>query len=137
MEEHWKLTDGEFERQFESCTLPDSLFTHEAHLRLAWIHIQKYGPAQAELNLCSQIQQYATSLGGADKFHKTVTVAAIRAINHFISRSKSIQFEVFLKEFPRLKNDFKGLMDAHYSFNIFAHEKARIEFVEPDMVDFC
>jgi hypothetical protein len=40
---HFSLTDIEFENQFENGTLKPELFSHEAHVRLAWIHIKKYG----------------------------------------------------------------------------------------------
>ncbi len=43
MEEHFYLTDIQFERQFANCSLNPELFSHEAHLRLAWLHISKYG----------------------------------------------------------------------------------------------
>ena len=49
-EKHHLLTNDEFEEKFESCTLPACYFTHEAHLRLAYIHIKKHGVKQAIKN---------------------------------------------------------------------------------------
>ena len=43
IEKHYQLSDEEFEQQFQNCLLSPVLFTHEAHLRLAFIHILKYG----------------------------------------------------------------------------------------------
>ena len=136
MKDHYELSDEEFEKQFEECSLAPSLFSHEAHLRLAWIHIQKYGLAQAEDNLCMQIKRYATHLGAAGKFHMTVTIAAIKAVNHFIKRSESKNFEGLIAEFPRLKTNFMDLMNAHYGENIFKNEKARTAFIAPDLTQF-
>ena len=39
MQDHRQLTDQEFSAQFEQTTLDAALFNHEAHLRLAWIHL--------------------------------------------------------------------------------------------------
>jgi hypothetical protein len=38
MEKHLELTDLEFEANFKNCSLNPDIFSHEAHLRLAWIH---------------------------------------------------------------------------------------------------
>lgn len=38
MKTHHQLNDQQFEEQFQNCTFDPTLFTHEAHLRLAWIH---------------------------------------------------------------------------------------------------
>ena len=64
MKSYKELTDLEFENQFKDCTLNPELFTHEAHLRLTWIHINKYGAEKAESSIPSQIIAYVTSLGG-------------------------------------------------------------------------
>lgn len=136
MEKHYLLSDDEFEKQFADCSLKSEMFTHEAHLRLAWIHINKYGLDKGIENVCVQIQRYAESLGVKDKFNKTVTVAAMRAVNHFMIRSSSNNFKGLIAEFPRLKTDFKSLMDAHYGFNIFRSAAARREYIEPDLLPF-
>ena len=134
--DHWQYTDDEFEAQFESYTLKPGMFSHEAHLRLAYIHIQKYGIVQAEKNMCDQIKGFAESLGGGDKFNKTVTVAAVKAVDHFMQKSKSVNFQDFIKEFPRLLTNFKDLLGQHYGFNVFADKQAKKEYIEPDLLPF-
>lgn len=136
MEKHHQISDVEFEKQFSDCSFNSEWFTHEAHLRLAWIHIKKYGLEQAIENACVQIARYAESLGVKDKFNKTVTVAALKAVHHFINRSRSNNFNELIVEFPRLKTEFKALMNAHYGIDIFKSETAKREFVEPDLLPF-
>lgn len=136
MEKHHLLSDEEFEKQFEDGSLSSELFTHEAHLRLAWIHINKYGLDKGIENVCHQIQRYAEILGVKNKFNKTVTVAAMKAVNHFMKRSSSNNFETLIKEFPKLKTEFKSLMNAHYGIDIFRSAAARKEFIEPDLLPF-
>jgi len=136
MSVHFDLTDNELESQLANCLLDPIIFNHETHLRLAWIHIKKCGLEQAELNIHQQLQKFVEHLGATDKYHKTITIAAIRVVNHFMAKSKAFDFKTFIKEFPQLNTDFKSLIESHYSFDIFSSKQARLEFLEPDLVDF-
>ena len=53
------LTDDELEQRFENCLIDAALFTHEAHLRLAWIHIEKYGVEKAINNILNYSKSIA------------------------------------------------------------------------------
>ena len=136
MNSHFELSNTELEEQFKNCTLDPNLFGHEAHLRLAWIHIEKYGVDKAIENLCHDIKSFAESIGAKTKFNKTVTVAAVRAVHHFILRSGSEDFQTFIAENKELKTDFKRLISSHYSTDIFNSEKASLEFLEPELLPF-
>ena len=136
MQNHLELVDNEFEAQFSNCTLDASLFNHEAHIRLAWIHITKYGVDQAISNVDAQLIKYVTSLGARDKYNKTVTIAAVKAVYHFIQKSESNSFKDFIKEFPRLKTNFKDLLSQHYSIDIFNSDTAKASFLEPNLLPF-
>jgi len=116
--------------------LDPSLFSHEAHLRLAWIHLRQGEVKNAIVNVTEQIQAFAIRNGAPGKYHETVTVAAVKAVDHFMRRSKEKTFQNFITEFPRLKTEFKSLMDSHYSYNLFTSDVARKEFQEPDLAPF-
>src|SRR5260221_2240378 len=124
MQDHFDLTDLEFEKQFANIALEPKLFNHEAHLRLAWIHITKYGIDQAIENICIQIQHYVEALGAKDKYNETVTIAAARAVYHFMLRSKTDNFKDFILENKRLKFQFKEMLRSHYHTDIFTSEQA-------------
>ena len=134
--DHYHYSDEELEQQFESFKLKPGLFSHEAHLRLAYIHIRKYGRARAEQQMCDQIRGYAESLGVFDKFNKTVTIASVKAMDHFMKKAKSDNFRDFIKEFPRLLTNFKDLLGQHYGFNVFGDKRAKKEYIEPDLLPF-
>lgn len=136
MESHYELNDEQFEILFQSANLPPALFTHEAHLRLAWVHIQKYGCTAAIENITSQIRAYADAIGAAGKYNHTLTIAAVKAVDHFMRKSQSNSFADFIQEFPRLNTNFSDLLAAHYSAAIFQSAKARQAFVEPDLLPF-
>jgi len=136
MEKHFELSDLEFENRFKNCTLNHHTFTHEAHLRLAWIHLTKYGEKAAIENICSQLIAFVDFVGAKAKYNETLTIAAIKAVNHFVNKSDLDTFQNFILEFPRLKYNFKELMKTHYSVDIFNSESVKKQFVEPDLVPF-
>lgn len=136
MEKHFELSDSEFESSFINFKMAPSDFTHKAHLRFAWINIEKYGIELAEKNIQDQLKKYVEFAGVKDKFNLTLTVAATKAVNHFKRKSKSNNFKDFIIEFPRLKHNFKDLINAHYGFDIYNSEKAKKEYLKPDLLPF-
>lgn len=136
MENHLNLTDLQFEDQFRSGELAPELFTHEAHIRLAWIHVGRYGVEQASRNICAQIQAFDRRHGNGTKFHHTLTVAAVKAVYHFRQKSTASTFVDFMLEFPQLNNNFKGVVAAHYSPFIIRLPRAKREYLEPDLLPF-
>ncbi|MEO9802830.1 MAG: hypothetical protein ABJF04_06265 [Reichenbachiella sp.] len=133
---HFDLTDNEFEIEFKNCTLSPSMFNHEAHLRLAWIHIDKYGVETAIKNLCDQLIRFVAAVGATDKYNTTLTIASVKMINHFVGQSNSSNFYDFVSEFPQLKSNFKGLISSHYGIDIFNSTKAKKEYIAPDLLPF-
>ena len=133
---HYTLTDNMFEEQFENCSLNPTIFTHEAHLRLAWIHIKKYGVDKAIDNIRCQLQNYVGFVGAKDKYNETLTIAAIKATYHFMLKSDADTFEGFIDENPRLKNSFKDLMAFHYQSDIFNSPIAKKKYLMPELLTF-
>ena len=136
IKDHTQLSDEDYERQFARCTFKPRLFSHEAHLRLAYIHIKKYGLTKAEENMVDQIKHFADYYGATEKFNKTVTIAAARAMNHFMEKATSDNFSDLMREFPKLSTNFKDILRQHYSFNVFSDPKAKKEFILPDLLSF-
>jgi hypothetical protein len=136
MEPHFALSDSEFETLFATVSLEPKLFTHEAHLRLAWIHLSTYGEKIAIENITSQLQNYVLHLGASDKYNETLTVAAIKAVKHFMQKEPIKTFAEFITTHARLKTDFKNLMAQHYGFDLYRSAKAKEVYMEPDLLEF-
>ena len=136
MKAHHPLTDSEFEHQFAAGTLDPSLFNHKAHVRLAWIHVSRYGVERAIENICAQIRSFAEAHGDKDKFNVTVTIAAVRAVDHFMRRSETTDFESLISEHPRLIHSFKELLSYHYTTDIFRSATAKKAYLEPELLPF-
>jgi hypothetical protein len=136
MQNHYLLSDDVFETQFEDCSLNPKLFSHEAHIRLAWIHIKKYGVDRAITNINSQLLNFVVSVRARDKYNKTVTVAAVKTVYHFMLKSNTDNFKSFILEFPRLNKNFKALLNSHYSMDLFNYEAAKKQYIEPDVLPY-
>ena len=133
---HLQLSDKQFKTAFQNCQLAPKLFNHEAHLRLAWLLLKEYGLEKGMNVIQTQILAFVDNLGATDKYNKTLTVAAVKAVHHFMGRSKAFNFTDFITEFPKLKHDFKGLMRQHYSFDIYNSLEAKTTFLKPDLQPF-
>ena len=136
MESHFQLNDDQFKHQFEDLSLDPGWFSHEAHLRLAWVHIRTSGVTNAIDSITHQIKAFAKYHGDADKYNETVTVAAVRTVYHFMLKSSSSSFADFIAEFPRLKYEFKSLLNSHYSIDLFKSDAAKSTFIEPDLLPY-
>lgn len=149
MEHHRTLSDRAFLEQFANQTLPPEWFSHEAHLRLAFLHIRNRGVEKAIDTVRTQLKAYVAHLGATDKYHETLTVAAVRAVYHFMRRegmtlpdsrlpdqSTLEDFLTLLHRHPRLRTSFRDLMFAHYRTDIFSSAFAKKEYLEPELLPF-
>ena len=82
------------------------------------------------------MREYVKSVGAENKYNTTLTLAAIKAVYHFILKSDANSFREFIIEFPRLKNNFRELMACHYGVDIYNSQKAKMKFLEPDLLPF-
>jgi hypothetical protein len=135
-EKHQLLTNEQFEEKFKNCSMAPVLITHEAHLRLAYIHIKKYGIKKAIRNLCQQLSKFDKKFGDGTKFNKTVTIASVKLLNHFMNRSNAVNFRGLITEYPKLKSNFLSLLKNHYKLDIFNSKLAKQRFLEPDLMPF-
>lgn len=136
MNNHFELSDADFEQEFANCSFNPSTFSHEAHLRLSWIHIKKYGTVKAIENITNQLKKYVEFLGATDKYNETVTVAGIKIVNHFMKTSTATNFVDFIEQNEQLISNFKRLLSAHYTTNIFESKEAKRKYISPELIPF-
>lgn len=105
-------------------------------MRLAWIFIDEYGIVKAEKKLQTYLKKFVEFVEADDKYNTTLTVAAARVVNLFKSKSNADNFMDFIFEFLQLKINFKDLIAQHYGFDIYNPKKARMKFLEPDLLVF-
>lgn len=125
------MTDLDFIRAFEDCTLPGELFHHREHLRLAWLYLQNADDAAAEKLMEEGIRRYAASLGAAEKYHHTLTLFWVRAVSRARRETPATtSFEAFASAHPELLD--KAFVGRHYSPALLESARARSGWVNPD-----
>lgn len=136
MEKHWRFSDEVYEQKFREIKFPPLYFSHEAHLRLAYIHLQKYGLDQSVKNMCKQIYDFAMKYGATMKFNATVTYASLQIMYHYMQNTKSDNFKGLILEFPNLLQDFKTEIQKYYSWDVFRSPEAKANIYQPDLEPF-
>ncbi len=129
-------TDDELIRLFREGLFPITDFTHKAHLRLAWIYLWRFDPGAAEREVCRQIQRFTKLHGATDKYHHTLTVAAMRMVGVYMKKQHGEGFEAMLAQFPELLDRFRELLSRHYSEEALWSREARLRYIEPDLKPF-
>ncbi|SNR58811.1 hypothetical protein SAMN06265371_10689 [Lutibacter agarilyticus] len=118
-----QLTDDQLLGRIQDCTLDPTDFTHETLLRLTWVLINKYGLDEAIVKNKEIKENYFKTALRNDKFNITLTKAYTEILHHFMERSSTNDFEKLLREFPRLKYNFKNLVKTHYGYNILKEHR--------------
>ena len=127
------MTDAELLAAFESCTLPKAEWTHEAHIRTAWLYLTNHPFDTALHSIRSGIQKYNLSLGNTTGYHETITVAFARLIASSIHRTPSVPFRTFTMKNPELFCKSPSPLLQYYSKARLASPDAVSGFVEPDL----
>jgi len=74
------MSDEEFLAALEACSLSEREFGHAAHVRAAYLYTRSSDFAVAFTKTRCAIQAFAHSLGKADRYHETITVAYVALI---------------------------------------------------------
>lgn len=127
------FSDDAFLAAFNDCSAPPSAFNHEGHLRIAWIHLQRYPAEKAIWLTCEGIARFANHLGAPDKYNRTLSEALMRIMANRGAGSKERPFEVFLTENRDLVEDALGLLRRYYTDECRTSPVARRAFVAPDL----
>jgi hypothetical protein len=135
------MTDDEFLTAFETVSLPRKEWTHEAHVRMAWLYLSRHPFPMAVERARQGIRKLNEEFIRKDRlrcgpprrsmgYHDTITVAFVTLI---ASRFQPAE------DFPTFRDRNHDLMDRtlsalhlHYSPERLSSTDARAAFVEPD-----
>jgi hypothetical protein len=112
-EKHRRFNDITFIKLIANGSLEPAFFTHEAHIRLAWLTMNTKGFEEACNAICYNIEQFDRLHGDGKKYDRKLTRAAAKIIWNCKSESESAEFADFLDEFPNLSSKLKELATAY------------------------
>jgi hypothetical protein len=125
-------TDEDFREAFESLRIPNELFRHREHIRLAWIYSRHFPQKRALAPMVRGIQALAKHHGAAAKYHHTITVAWMRLVRHAALRALAMQdFPAFAAAYPHLLNP--RLLEDYFSKARLQSDAARHGWLGPDL----
>jgi len=149
------MTDADFIRGFEDCTLPNSSFHHHDHVRLAWLYLRLYPPLEALARFSDGLRRFAAANGRLGLYHETITWAYLLLIHERMARAaltspgpsspapslpsspgeegrKAETWEEFAQRNPDLLTWKPSVLDRYYEQDTLGSELARKVFVLPD-----
>lgn len=127
------ISDDTFLSAFNDCSAPPSAFNHVGHLRIGWIHLQRYPVNDAIRLTCDGIERFANHLGVPGKYNQTLTIALMRLMASGGASDTNMDWETFLSTNHELIYDAKGLLARYYSEALLNSAEAKSGFVSPDL----
>jgi hypothetical protein len=144
------MTDDEFLTAFEKCALDRKEWTHEAHVRMAWLYLTRiptdedvFGRIRCgikKLNAAFVRRQMVRCWPGPSKpkdprgldgYHETITIAFVTVIASRIKPDED--FPQFRERNPDLFDRAFPALLKHYSPERLYSAPAKVEFIEPDL----
>jgi GNAT superfamily N-acetyltransferase len=123
--------DVSFLCDFEDCTLPESEWTHMAHVKVAWLILTQSNSERALQRLKSGILRYNTDvLHRRHKYHETVTVAFARLVSSCIHPTET--WAQFQTRIDNLLSPTDPILLRYYSDERLFSDEARERFIDPD-----
>lgn len=124
------MTDDEFLRALETCTLEERDFGHAAHVRATYLYLRRFDFIDALDHVRSAIRNFARHLGKPGRYHETMTVAYVSLIQqHLVELGDGGGWEGFARGNPELFQP--GLLRHFYPQAQLDSELARRIFLLP------
>ena len=121
-------------RSFESCELPPADFNHREHLLVALCYLLRLSDAEALARLRERIGRYVAAHGiNPSLYHETITVFWMRRVRAYLVRDGAGRDLADLVNGLATESGSSRLIFDYYSRELIDSERARREWVEPDL----
>lgn len=133
------MTDAAFLTAFEATTLDREDWTHDAHIRVAWLYLNQNSFPEALEKVRVGIQNLNRAYTPIDRcaptkkgggYHDTITVAFVRVIAGRLAPGED--YSTFRDTNADLFDRSLSAVRRHYTKKLLFSAKARKAFVEPD-----
>ena len=126
------MTDEEFIRRFEDCTLSPENFHHQDHVRLAWLYLRQHPTLAALAKFSQGLKKFAASLDKSARYHETVTWAYILLIQERMARGGEESWQAFAEKNADLLNWQDNILKNYYAEETLKSDLAKRVFIFPD-----
>ena len=134
------MTEAElddFLEQFEAGTLPKAKWTHAAHVLTGACYVHQLDEAAAIVRMRDRVRAYNVGAGGQNTatsgYHETITVFWIKLLAKLLREQKALPRASFATVALEQFQDRRELLRHYYSFDVVGSERARREWVAPDL----
>lgn len=125
--------DEEFLQMFEQCSLSGKCWTHVAHVRMAWLQMERSSSYEEALErIRTGIMAFNSSVQSVG-YHETITVAFARLIHHKRQTEPTKTWQDFLVKHSDLVSRESPILHNFYSPEVLSSQEAREKFVEPNI----
>jgi hypothetical protein len=129
------MTDSELLDGFERCTLANSSFYHEEHVRVAFLYLSRLPVLEALQRFQEGLRRFASTYGKPDVYNETVTWAYIFLIRERVARmADSPDWATFKASNPDLLDRSPNLLSRYYRPETLSSPLAKSTFVFPDRI---
>jgi hypothetical protein len=133
------VDDGAFLKAFETAAIPLTEWNHRAHLRVAYLYLERHPFEEAIARIRNGIQAYNLAQGIQDApergYHETLTQMWMRILHGLRTAiGPEAGFDAFVERHPYLLVRLLGRL--YYTRDRITSEQAKREFVEPDLTPF-
>lgn len=130
------MNDDVFLRAFEACSLPAELWTHQAHVRVAFLYLTRFELSEAIDRVRIGIKAYNSFRGVVDGpssgYHETTTLAFMHLIHQTLhQRGPFENFDRFCERHSELLDP--RVLLCYYTRDRMIGAQARSTFVPPDI----
>jgi hypothetical protein len=129
------MDDDELWTAFGTSALSASQWTHEAHVRTAFLFVQRFELDEAHLRMRAGIirlnERHGLVESSARGYFETLTRAWLLLVSEARTRSAARTSRELLARCPELLD--RTLLAKHYSKALLTTPRARAIFVEPDL----
>ena len=134
MECYYKSDDEirTFVAAFEACTFHPSEFRHYQHLTVALWYVWHLSPDEASAKMTTGIRRLAETYGKMG-YHETITLFWLRIVSNFAAEHRGKCSLIATANALIDRCDDKDLIRQFYSAELLATDKAKAEWVEPDL----
>ena len=120
------MTDEAFLAAFQDTSLPRAQWTHEAHVRMAFLMLSR-GEGLDEIR--EGIRRYNAAQRSSG-YHETITIAFVRLVQAALVQTPGIDWFAFAQAYPALFPP--QVLERHYAPETLRSPEARATFVAPD-----